>query len=357
MIAGTIIAERYRIIEHVGKGGMQDVYRAHDELLLTDVALKTPQLGPATRRFKQSAILAGKVNHHNVAKTYDYVEDNNNVYLIEEFVEGETLEAKIKRYGTLDPYLGALVFSHLAKGLAASHHAGVVHRDLKPSNVMTESGVNIHTLKITDFGIATFTDELLAEAAEDGNLTLSTSGTIRGALPFMAPEMMFRKPGEHPGKPADIWSLGAMMFRLLAGDYPFGVYLQAAVNVQNRARTAWPRFMTSKPQFRPLSLELQAAVEACINYDLTGRPTADELVQMCSQFCYSTDIRMVGTVSSIIQNGYSGFLDTDAGSLFFSMDSVYGKRRPDAQTNTTVSVAAYPGLPAARGHPVVVIKQ
>jgi serine/threonine protein kinase len=96
-----------------------------------------------------------------------------------------------------------------AKGVAASHHAGVVHRDLKPSNIIAEPGVNLHQLKITDFGISTLTEEVFAQAAKNGDLTRSTSGTIRGALPYMAPEMMFRSPGDHPGSEADIWSLGA----------------------------------------------------------------------------------------------------------------------------------------------------
>lgn len=355
MNVNDLVASRYRIIAHVGRGGMQDVYSARDLLLETDVALKTPQAGQAARRFKQSAILAARVNHYNVAKTLDYVEENASVYLIEEFVQGETLEEKMTRYGLLDPYLGALVLHHLSKGIAASHHAGVIHRDLKPSNVMTEAGVNIRKLKITDFGIATLTDELMEEAAQDGNLTLSTSGTIKGALPYMAPEMMFRQPGDHPGPPTDIWSLGAMMFRLLTGDYPFGVFLQAAVNVQNRTRKAWPAFMTSKAQFRPLARELQAIVEACLSYDPNDRPTADRLVEMCGQLCYSTAERLDGTVTGLIQNGYSGFLTTSSGSLFFSMDSVYGPKRPDQADNKKVSVAHYPGSPNARAHPVIVI--
>lgn len=132
MKVNDLVAGRYRIIAHVGRGGMQDVYSARDLLLETNVALKTPQAGQAARRFKQSAILAARVNHYNVAKTLDYIEENDSVYLIEEFVQGETLEDKMTRYGLLDPYLGALVFHHLCKGIAASHHAGVIHRDLKP---------------------------------------------------------------------------------------------------------------------------------------------------------------------------------------------------------------------------------
>lgn len=355
MNAGQLIAGRYRIEEHVGRGGMQDVFRARDEILDYDVALKTPQPGQASRRFKQSAILAARVNHYNVAKTYDYLEEDGAAYLIEEFVTGETLEAKIQRYGVLDPYLGCLVLHHLAKGVAASHHAGVVHRDMKPSNVMTEAGVNIRTLKVTDFGIATLTEEFFEDAARNGDLTLSSSGTIRGALPYMAPEMMFRQPGDHPGMPVDIWSVGAMMFRLLTGDFPFGVYLDAAVNVRNQTRKDWPKFMTAKEQFRPLTLELQSVVDRCLSYNPADRPTADELVQTCLELCYSTAERIECSLHEIIQGGYSGILNSAAGRFFFSMKSVYGPKSPNLETNKRASISRYPGSPRDRAHPVVVI--
>jgi serine/threonine protein kinase, bacterial len=264
MKLGDVVSARYLVQSHIGRGGMQDVYLALDQLLGVEVALKSPQPGQPNKRFSQSAIIAARVNHHNVAKTLDYFEESNQLFLIEEYVPGETLEAKLTRFGAVDPHLAARVFHHLSKGVAASHHAGVVHRDLKPSNIIAEPGVNIQELKITDFGIATLTEEVFAQAAKVGDLTRSTSGTIRGALPYMAPEMMFRSPGVQPGREADIWSLGAMMFRILTGDYPFGVYLQAAVNVQNQKRAPWPEFMTHNPQYKPLAEQLQNLVERCL---------------------------------------------------------------------------------------------
>ena len=234
-------------------------------------------------------------------------------------------------FGVIDPHLAARIFLHISKGVAASHHAGVVHRDLKPSNIIVENGVNLHELKITDFGIATLTEEVFEEAAREGDLTRSTSGTIRGALPYMAPEMMFRKAGEYPGKSADIWSLGAMMFQLLTGKVPFGVYLQAAVNVQNQNREPWPAFMTSKP-------------------------SADELVEEISNLCFIGVDRQLGTVSRLIQNGYSGFVEgDDLVTTFFSMESVYGNKRPSVGSNNRVCYAQFPGSPRHRGHPIIVV--
>jgi serine/threonine-protein kinase len=352
---GDVISSRYRVQSHIGRGGMQDVYLASDELLGFNVALKTPQAGQPDKRFSQSAVIAARVNHHNVAKTLDYFEENGQLFLIEEYVPGETLEVKLMRFGAVDPHLGARVFHHLSKGIAASHHAGVVHRDLKPSNIIAEPGVNIHELKITDFGIATLTEEVFTQAAKDGDLTRSTSGTIRGALPYMAPEMMFRSPGDHPGTEADIWSLGALMFKMLTGDYPFGVYLQAAVNVQNQNRAPWPIFMTSHPQYRPLAEELQKLVEECLAYDPAKRPSADQLVKILSDVCYINVDRSEGNVDNLIQNGYSGFASGGDGTVFFSMESVYGIRRPSINQNNRICYSQFPGSPRQRGHPVVVI--
>ncbi len=352
---GDVVSSRYVVQRHIGRGGMQDVYLASDQLLGIEVALKTPQAGQPDKRFSQSAIIAARVNHHNVAKTLDYFEEDNRLFLIEEYVPGETLDAKLTRFGAVDPHLGARVFHHLSKGVAASHHAGVVHRDLKPSNIIAEPGVNIHELKITDFGIATLTEEVFAQAAKEGDLTRSTSGTIRGALPYMAPEMMFRSPGDHPGSEADIWSLGAMMFKMLTGDYPFGVYLQAAVNVQNQKRAPWPKFMTNNPQYKPLAEQLQNLVEQCLMYDPAKRPSADQLVKEISNTCYINVHRSEGSVSNLIQNGYSGFANGDDGTVFFSMESVYGVRRPSVAKNNRICYSQFPGSPRHRGHPVVVI--
>lgn len=356
MIAeGTVIGGRYQIRGHIGRGGMQDVYRAQDNILGLDVALKTPQAGQPNKRFKNSAHIAAKVNHHNVAKTLDYFEEGGSEYLIEEFVDGETLEQKLVRFKYFDPHLAARVFHHLAKGIAASHRAGVVHRDLKPSNVMVTSGINVHQLKVTDFGIATLAQEVFDEVADGGgDMTHSNSGTIKGALPFMAPEMMFRQPGEHPGKPVDIWSLGAMMFKLLTGIFPFGVNFHAAVNVKNNHREPWPEFMIKNLQFAPLARELQGLVEACLTYEAGKRPSAEEVVLRCDQLCYLAVDRVEGTVNNMIQNGYSGFIYGAEGKAFFSKESSYGENGwPKA--NDRVCFSMFPGSPHPRAHPLVII--
>lgn len=357
MISANVQIEgRYKIIEHVGSGGMQHVYRARDMLLDVDVALKTPQPGQQTRRFKISAELAARINHHDVAKTLDYFQSGEADYLIEEFIEGENLEQKLTSFRFLDPHMASRVLHHLAKGVAASHRAGVVHRDLKPSNVMVSGGVNLHHLKITDFGIATLTEEFFDEAAQGGDITKSNSGTIKGALPFMAPEMMFRKKEDKIGPAADIWSLGAMMFRLLTGEYPFGVFLDAAVNVKTKNRGPWPTFMTDNRQFAPLARQLQEIVEKCLSYDAADRPTAEEISMACQELCYLSVDREEGIVQNLIQNGYSGFAKgIGSNNVFFSMESVYGTRRPNSAAQNRICFSSFPGTPHRRAHPVIVM--
>ena len=238
------------------------------------VAVKTPLLGTNVCSVSNSARLAACINHHNVAKTYDYLEIEGIPYLIEEFVEGETLEgALIERAAHVDPHSVARALHCLAKGVAASHRAGVVHRDLKPSNVMIAGGFNLETVKITDFGIAALTAEVFEEAARIGDLTRSTSGTVRGALPYMAPEMMFRRPGIIGAADVD---LPGHPFRMLTATYPFGVGF-GGTERQEPGPGSVARVI-SNPQL-PLAGELRSLNWAC--FAAPRRPSADEVVAEC----------------------------------------------------------------------------
>jgi serine/threonine-protein kinase len=357
MFPGKVVAGRYEIKNHIGRGGMQDVYLAIDRLLDLEVALKTPQVGQQAKRFKNSAVIAAKINHHNVAKTLDYVEEDENQYLIEEYVPGETLDKKLKSFGFLDPHLAARVFHNLSKGLYVSHKAGVIHRDIKPSNIIVTGGVNLNELKITDFGIATLTAEVFEDEARAGELTRSTSGTVKGALPFMSPEMMFRSQGDIITTSADIWSFGAMMYLLLTGDFPFGVFLEAAVNVSTKKRKPWPDFMVRNRQFAPLANQLKRIAESCLEYDPKSRPSAENLVKLFQEMCYLSVDRQEGEFSHYIQNGYSGFINRPSGNVFFSRESIYGASRPDNNENSRICFSSFPGAPKERAHPIVILKK
>lgn len=348
--AGNTIGERYTIHSLIGEGGMQYVYKAHDSLLDKFVALKTPKNNSATKRFKRSAIVAAKVNHHNVAKTLDYVKDGENRYLIEELIEGSDLQqALLTRTKFIDPYTAARIFNYLAKGLAAAHHAGVIHRDLKPTNIMVSGEYSLSALKITDFGIAKMADEELTDAALGGPSTLSMSQTAVGALPYMAPEAI-ESPREVTTQ-ADIWSAGAMFYQLITGVLPFGNGLKAVRSILDATIEPHPPFLLSNPQFSPLAKELLNIAYACMKKLPSERPSADELVKMCSRLCYSTSPRLEGSINNFLHNSW-GFISQEDGNVFFHKDSVYGLN--PIRKGASVNFSKYNGGGAYRAHPVLI---
>lgn len=345
---GDVIGDRYDIHRYLGEGGMQFVYVARDQLTDRLVALKTPKNKSATKRFRRSAILAAKVNHPNVAKTLDYLKIGDQRYLIEELIDGKDLKAALLEDATsLDPYLAAKIFHHLAKGVAAAHHAGVVHRDLKPTNIMVIGDYSLMELKITDFGIAKMASEELQEAVDGGEASMTTSQTAVGALPYMAPEAIDR-PGE-VGAPADIWSIGAMIYHLLCGRYPFGQGLKAVPQIMAANPPEAPPFLTANPQFAPLAREVMDIALSCLKKDPGARPTADQLVEKCSELCYTSSPRQRGVVSNF-RYGAFGFIGTPGGDVFFHRECVYG---PMPKVGDPVLFASYEGGGAPRALPVV----
>jgi histidine kinase len=356
---GETISSRYSILGPIGQGGMQDVYLANDELLGVRVALKTPLAGQPDKSFRKSAQIAARVNHYNVAKTLDYVEEGGRLFLVEEYVEGEDLGKKLNKFGILDPHLGVKVFLRLAKGVAASHHAGVVHCDLKPSNVIVGGECNFDILKITDFGVASLVEEIFNKGRDsEGDITLSMSGTVKGALPYMAPEIMFNSDGSPPRRASDIWSLGAMMFHVLTGFYPFGRGLEAAARVKNQDRAEWPGFMLAKPQYKVVSEGLQSLIDACLCHEESSRPEADDIVSRLADFCFVDAERMLGRVNNFIYNKDSGFIHgEDGGKFFFHKDSVYGPDSVVLAPGAHVCYSCFPGSPRHRAHPVLLLKK
>ena len=208
----------YRIVEQIGAGGMGVVFRARDEQLDRDVALKTlptlPLLSePARRQFRREALSLGRINNPCVAMAFDFGQDKGIDYLVTEYVPGLTLEAKIA--GRPLPEEEVLrLGDQLASGLEGAHKEGVVHRDLKPSNVkVTPEG----RLKILDFGLAH-----MLKTATELNATASSpteSYSDAGTLPYMAPEQVR---GSKPDALADVWSAGAVLYEMSTGKRPFG---------------------------------------------------------------------------------------------------------------------------------------
>jgi serine/threonine protein kinase len=206
----------YRIIEHVGAGGMGVVFRAHDEQLDRDVALKIlPRVAllgePARRQFRREALSLARITDPNVTMAYDFGCDNGVDYLVTEYVPGTTLDSKLAGR----PLSEAEVLNlgkQLASGLEAAHREGVVHRDLKPSNLrVTPDG----RLKILDFGLA-----FLLQTGTETDVTapLTNSYSDAGTLPYMAPEQV---KGHKTDARTDVWAAGAVLYEMSTGKRPF----------------------------------------------------------------------------------------------------------------------------------------
>ena len=212
----------YEILAPLGAGGMGEVYRAKDDRLGRNVAVKV--LPPAfssdlerLRRFEQEARAAGQLNHPNIVAVFDVGRHAGAPYIVSELLEGESLRSRLLA-GAL-PARRAIDFARqIAEGLAAAHERNIVHRDVKPDNLfITKDG----RIKILDFGIAKLTRAEGPEAREDTRTvpaSLTATGAILGTASYMAPEQIRGQPTDHR---ADLFALGAIVYELLTGRKAF----------------------------------------------------------------------------------------------------------------------------------------
>src|SRR5579862_2246521 len=199
----------YRITAKLGAGGMGVVYRAHDEQLDRDVALKV--LAPGTlanegarRRFKREALALAKLNHPNIESVYEFGSEGDTDFLVMELVAGVPLHNKLLG-GPLPEKEILRLGAQLADGLEAAHAQGIIHRDLKPGNLHVTKD---DRLKILDFGLAQW-----VQTPDENNLalTLTKSQEITGTLPYMAPEQLR---GQRADQRTDIYSAGAVLYEM-----------------------------------------------------------------------------------------------------------------------------------------------
>ena len=207
----------YRIVEKIGAGGMGEVYRAHDEQLERDVALKVLPAGTLTndstrKQFRKEALALAKLNHPNIETVFEFSSSAGVDFLAMELIPGHTLSEKLKN-GPLEEREIVRLGLQVAAGLAAAHQQGIVHRDLKPGNLMiTPEG----RLKILDFGLA----RLMRDTVEPDvtrSITQET-GVISGTIPYMPPEQLR---GEKTDARADIYSTGAVLYDMATGKHAF----------------------------------------------------------------------------------------------------------------------------------------
>ena len=206
----------YRILEKIGAGGMGVVYRAHDERLDRDVALKALPTGllsdkAARRRFRKEALALSRLNHPGIATIFDFDTQEGVDFLVMEHIQGVTLGETLAG-GPLPEKEVAALGAQIASALEGAHERGVVHRDLKPGNILvTLKG----QAKVLDFGLAMLLRPE-GEATQVG--TMSQEYAAVGTLPYMAPEQLR---AERVDARSDIYAAGAVLFEMATGQRPF----------------------------------------------------------------------------------------------------------------------------------------
>jgi len=318
---GTILDERYEIIDVVGTGGMSTVYRAKDHRLKRFVAvkvLKTEYSNDANfvAKFRVEAQASAGLTHPNIVSVYDVCEDNGRYFIVMELVEGITL----KEYITLNGRLSmdqALDFSmQIASGLEAAHDHHVIHRDIKPQNIIVAKNGN---LKVTDFGIA--------KAATSN--TMSTAGM--GSVHYISPE---QARGGYSDERSDIYSLGITMYEMVTGRVPFEGDTNVAIalmHIQNELippREMYPDIYSSfekiimkATQKKPERRYLTAAALIADLKRVKTNPNIDIIVAPASaptgptQKFSNQDLRQIKTGAEQMANGRTSEVTPDRGRL------------------------------------------
>ncbi len=235
-LLGTTLNGRYRLEARVGSGGMSTVYRALDETLQRQVAIKLMNREIASdsdqlERFRREARAVAQLSHPHIVGVIDAGEDDGRPYIVFEYVEGETLKERIRRLGRL-PIAEAVAYAiEIARALGAAHARHIVHRDVKPQNVLIDEEGQA---KVTDFGIARMRDE-------EG---LTADGRVLGTTDYVSPEQALGQPVTGQ---SDLYSLGIVLYEMLTGEVPFKGDNQVAVAMKH-VREQIPDVRSKRPE-------------------------------------------------------------------------------------------------------------
>ncbi len=299
---------RYRLTERLASGGSAEVWRARDEQLDRDVAVKLlhPHLLPDERsreRLAAEARAAAGLSHPGIVGVYDVDTTGDAAAVVFELVDGESLAARLARDGALPPREAARIAAEIGEALFHAHGRGVVHRDVKPGNILIAADGRA---RLVDFGIA----RLLDEAAE----RLTMTGTVMGTLRYMAPEQLA---GGEIGPRTDIWALGAVLYEMLVGRPPFSAPNQVALADEQR---------TVVPDLAGVAPGVASITAASLAVEPEDRP------------------RHVGAVAAALR-GWLGSGSVD-GALLAPMATV----SPDADTAAVPMVASAQPAPERSGN-------
>ncbi|GAA2688285.1 serine/threonine-protein kinase [Streptomyces aculeolatus] len=264
---GRLIGGRYRLAARLGAGGMGTVWRAHDEVVDRDVAVKEPRLPAdldertrqtAYERMQREARAAARIDHPSVVTVHDVVMEDGKPWIVMELVRGRSLGDQLTE-GTLDPREVARIGGAVLGALTAAHEAGILHRDVKPDNVLLG---RYDRVVLTDFGIAQI----------EGEQGLTETGAFVGSPEYIAPERVL---GQRPGPESDLWSLGVVMYAAAEGMSPYRrqtapATLQAVLSAEPAAPargagalgTVVMQLLRKDPAARPEPDEVRRQLEA-----------------------------------------------------------------------------------------------
>ncbi|MFI1681032.1 serine/threonine-protein kinase [Streptomyces sp. NPDC020607] len=262
---GRLIAHRYRLLAKLGHGGMGTVWRAKDETVDREVAVKEPRLpdhlpererANAFERMRREARAAARLDHPAVVNVHDVAVEDGQPWIVMELVQGRSLGAALQE-GTLGAREAARIGLDVLNALDAAHQAGILHRDVKPDNVLLGRHDRV---VLTDFGIARI----------EGETNLTDTGGFVGSPEFIAPERVL---GQRPGPASDLWSLGVVLYAATEGVSPFRrnnipATLQSVLNATPAAPASGPlaeainRLLAKDPAQRPNAAQVRALLEA-----------------------------------------------------------------------------------------------
>jgi len=268
-----VLGERFRVLGHLGGGGMGEVYLAEQVSLGRRVALKVlrrevGQQPGMSERFRREARLLSSVEHPAVVRVIDFGQSHDSTCLVMEFAEGETLLQHLGN-GPLAPDRGRRVLMQLAEGLAAIHDKGIIHRDLKPENVVLTPGPRGEQARLLDFGIAK-----LLEPDPDAK-GLSQVGVVLGTPEYLSPEQAMGHPLDAR---SDIYSLGVLAYRVLSGNLPFNGPNARDYLLQHIGTVPTP-LVENTPTMAD-DPDLSAIIMRCLAKEPRGRfQTAEDLVR------------------------------------------------------------------------------